>query len=103
MPYDELEKTFTGHIAELLSLPNVVGVAPGRKHRGGVAQDSLALVVLVTKKVPLEELPPGAVVPKVIDGIETDVLEIGDLRAVTGYEDQNPSPVPLATASDTAG
>lgn len=59
---------------QLLDLPNVVGTAGGKK-----------LLVLVTRKVPLSMLAAGAVVPDRVDGVETDVLEVGDIEALALY------------------
>lgn len=67
---------------DLLSKPNVVGVAVGYKESKGDTQGDLALVVLVNEKKPLAALDPEDVVPREIDGVRTDVYEIGYLRAL---------------------
>jgi len=56
---------------ELLRLPNVTGVGIGE--RGG----KRVIKVFVTHKVPESTLQQEDVVPKLIDGHETDVEEIG--------------------------
>lgn len=74
----------------LLALPNVVGVALGRKTVGGVETDQRALVVLVKEKLDAQALPVEALVPRAVHGVATDVREVGVIRA--------PEPVlPLAT------
>lgn len=57
--------------ADLMRLPNVVGVGLGTKAGQEV------ITVLVTKKVPLTQLQPHEIVPPVIEGYMTDVITIG--------------------------
>ena len=63
----------------LLALPNVTGVAVGRKRVDG--KDVVAIKVFVNKWVELERLNQEECVPKEIEGIPTDVEEIGRLLA----------------------
>jgi len=72
---------------ELLAKQNVVGVAVGPKESEGVLTGEMAVVVLVKEKVPLQALSASEVIPKHIDGVRTDVMAVGDLRAL-----QSPSP-----------
>lgn len=58
------------HEHRLLGKANVVGVGEGEDE----------IVVLVERKVPLEELEDEDVVDPVIDNVETDVVEIGHVR-----------------------
>jgi len=57
--------------------PNVNGVGIGKKGRKEVIK------VFVTHKVPEASLQPQEVVPKKLDGYETDVEEIGVITAQT--------------------
>lgn len=66
----------------IMGLPNVVGVGLGRKIRGGHDMGTEALVVLVETKVHRNALPANATVPAEIDGILTDVIQVGRLSAV---------------------
>lgn len=61
----------------LLSKPNVVGVAVGNKNESGEP----SVVVLVSQKKPLAALTAQDVVPSEVNGVKTDVLEIGYPRA----------------------
>lgn len=70
------------HQAELLSKANVVGVGIGYRTIGGQRTDDIALVVMVSKKVPSMELSPQDVLPDEIDGIPVDVQEVGTLTAL---------------------
>jgi len=65
----------------LFSLPQVVGVGHGLKEQGGVVTGSEAVTVLVTKKLPKEQLAAHELVPATIDGMPTDVIEVGCLKA----------------------
>lgn len=60
---------------QLMRLPNVNGVGIGAK--GGKE----VIKVFVTTKVPVSGLQPHEVVPKELDGYETDVEEIGVVTA----------------------
>ncbi|AIJ24343.1 hypothetical protein [Amycolatopsis methanolica] len=60
---------------------NVVGVGLGVKWRGGVPTGEAAAVVMVTQKIPREDLPERDLVPDEIAGLQTDVYSVGDLIA----------------------
>lgn len=67
----------------LRSLPGVVGVGIGAKRKAGVITGQEAVVIYVRKKLPLSELAPTAVVPQTLEGgVPTDVIEVGDVRAL---------------------
>ena len=70
------------HQTELLSKANVVGVGIGYRTIGGQRTDDIALVVMVSKKVPSMELSPQDVLPNEIDGIPVDVQEVGTITAL---------------------
>jgi hypothetical protein len=66
----------------ILALPNVVGLGIGRKVRATRITDQPCLVVMVRLKQPREVLGPEALVPPEVDGVPTDVIEVGELRAM---------------------
>ncbi|MHB1651432.1 MAG: hypothetical protein ACYCVD_03010 [Desulfitobacteriaceae bacterium] len=66
----------------LLSLPHAVGVGYGFKEVGGIKTNQEAIVVLVSKKLPPEQLADHELVPKIVDGMFTDVIEIGEFKAL---------------------
>jgi hypothetical protein len=68
-------------IRQLLSLTNVVGIGYGLKEITGQMTDQEAIVVMVSKKVPVSKLDKHHVVPKLIEGIVSDVIEIGHVSA----------------------
>lgn len=65
------------HEEELMRLPNVAGVGIGEK------ADRSVIKVFVTHKVPESALQPREIVPKTLEGYETDVEEIGVITAQT--------------------
>ena len=70
------------HEDDLLSKANVVGVAIGFRQKNGQSTDTLALVVMVSSKVPQSTLSPEDQIPVSIDGIPIDVQEIGEISAL---------------------
>jgi len=69
------------HKLEILAMPNVVGVGVGYKVSGRTKTSEISVIALVRQKVPRAGLEPEAVVPSQVDGVSTDVVEVGDLRA----------------------
>jgi len=67
-------------IKKLMAKPNVISVGRGIKLVGGTGTNVEAIIVGVKKKVPLEELKPGDVVPKAIGKDLTDVVEMGEIK-----------------------
>ena len=67
------------HEDDLLSKPNVVGVAIGFRQAGGQTTDTLALVVMVSHKLPQSTLDPADQIPLTLDGIPVDVQEVGEI------------------------
>jgi hypothetical protein len=65
----------------LLGKRNVVGVGLGYKISQGVVTGELSLVISVTRKTALAALASEDIVPKLLDGVKTDVVETGVLRA----------------------
>jgi hypothetical protein len=65
---------------ELMSYPNVVGLATGRCARGGKQSEEPCLLVFVERKRPEDDLEPGGVLPREIDGVPVDVVEVGTLK-----------------------
>ena len=68
--------------AELLRKANVVGVGVGYRRQRGQPTDTVALVVMVSRKLPREQLAPEDLLPRELDGVPVDVQEVGELRAL---------------------
>ncbi len=91
--WDEVATIKASHEESLLARPNVVGVGTGYKVRAGQIIKEPCVVALVRQKVPEAGLTPAALVPPEIGGIPTDVLEVGDLRALQARTDRwRPAP-----------
>lgn len=67
---------------ELLRKRNVVGVAVGYRESHGERTDEPAVAVLVEQKMPEAALTDDDMVPREINGVRTDVFEVGQLRAL---------------------
>jgi hypothetical protein len=79
--------------AEIMARPNVVGVGVGEKESAGQKTGETCIVVLVRVKLPVAGLAPEALVPAQIDGVTTDVIEVGELRALQARTDRwRPAP-----------
>lgn len=87
----------------LLAKPNVVGVAVGLKNSVG----DPSVCVLVERKVPVAALTAAETVPKEVDGVKTDVVEVGYLRAYDSprdrYRPEIPSGISIGHYKITAG
>lgn len=90
----------------ILGKPNVVGVGIGQKARGGKRAEQLCITVLVRQKLPIAALPEFGAVPGELEGVMTDVVAAGDLRAHNGRSARwrpIPAGVSLAHYQVTAG
>jgi hypothetical protein len=67
---------------KLLKLANVVGIGVGFKEKEGQLTDQIAIIVNVTEKKPLTELSAQDVIPPELDGVITDVQEVGQIKAL---------------------
>src|SRR5713101_7128784 len=63
---------------------NVVGFGVGEKLREGQGTGQLALMALVTHKVPRDALSEADLVPSNLQGMPTDVIEVGYPVALAG-------------------
>jgi hypothetical protein len=103
---DQIRSIMQTHKTSLMSRENVVGVGLGEKESHGHKTGELSVVVLVRQKKPLVGLGPNAIVPKQVDDVKTDVVEVGDIRAQQARTDRwRPAPggVSLGHYKITAG
>lgn len=61
---------------ELIAKPGVVAVDIAEKEKDGQKTGELSIVVFVEEKKPTSKLSKGAVIPKEIEGVKTDVQEL---------------------------
>ena len=91
----------------LFSRPNVVACGVGYKVTAAGPTDELSVVVSVTHKLPVAQLAESDMVPRLVDGIKTDVIETGTFRALQGPRDRwrpvIPPGVSLGHINVTAG
>ena len=91
---------------QLLDRTNVVAVGVGYKTTGGKKTDALGIVCSVKKKVAASQLPSADLVPATLDGMPTDVIETGIIRALQSpTEKHRPAPggVSIGHRDITAG
>ncbi|HKJ26751.1 MAG TPA: hypothetical protein VJ965_03855 [Anaerolineales bacterium] len=79
--YQRVKKIKETHQDALMKKANVVGVGIGLVQRGSHQTSQIALVVMVTHKLPRKALAPEDIIPKEIDGIPVDVQVTGIPRA----------------------
>jgi hypothetical protein len=77
----DIEDVRRRHEDELMALPNVVGVGIGEK------DGQPTIRVLVSRKVPSNTLRPDQLVPPILEGFKTDVLEAGSPAALGAASD----------------
>lgn len=65
----------------LMSKPNVVGVAIGYIREDGVAVEEMGIIVMVSQKLPDNQIPPKDRIPHELDGVRVDVQEFGSFQA----------------------
>ena len=89
---DEVRARLQDHSKGLLGRANVVATGAGYKIKSGKRTKKLSMVCSVAQKVPLESLAVSDRIPPEIDGVPTDVVETGVIRAlVTRTERQRPA------------
>ena len=79
---NEARQAKTLHQSSLLTKPNVVGVGVGFKETQGKTTDEVCVKVLVERKLAPVALKAEHLVPKSVNGIPTDVIQVGQLRAL---------------------
>ncbi len=76
------------HKEAILAKPNVLGVGTGFKTRNGKQLGDLCVIAMVSQKIPRAGLDPSALVPVEVEGISTDVIQVGFLRALQERTDR---------------
>lgn len=71
----KIESAMRKHEEQVMQLPNVTGIGIGKKAKKDVIK------VFVTQKLPESALQPHEIVPKTLEGYQTDVEEIGVVTA----------------------
>ena len=78
---------------QLLSRANVVATGIGYKVTAGEQTPTLSVICSVIEKIDLTGLPSRDRVPETVDGVPTDVIETGRIRALQSHTDRHrPAP-----------
>jgi hypothetical protein len=72
--------------------PDVVSVGIGYRHRAGQRTSQICIVVGVKKKLPADQVAAERLVPRRFAGVETDVIQYGEVRAYALTTRQRPCP-----------
>jgi len=95
MKLEEVKKKYE---KELLKKANVVGVMTSYKIKNEEKIDKLSIVCLVERKFPENELKKKDIMPKRIMGVPTDVIEVGEVRALQIDKKSKLRPCPMGTS-----
>lgn len=87
-----IEETKNKVSKKLLSKTGISGVAVGKKIVNGIPTNEDSIMVFVTKKMDKDAITKyGAssdIVPEEINGIPTDIIEVGDIKPQLGFKDK---------------
>ena len=64
----------------LLKARHVIGVGFGKKEKDGKKTEQDSIIIMVDKKVEAGQLSSQDLIPESIEGIKTDVVEVGELK-----------------------
>lgn len=78
----DIYKNLRENETRLLEKANVVGCGVGEKIKSGLSLGRICLKVYVQKKHPLNKLARIDVIPRSLSSVETDVEEVGKIRAL---------------------
>lgn len=76
----DILEIFRGLLANDQSENNIVGVGQGHKYVRGKNTGEEVLTILVKKKYREAELKRHTIIPRAINNVTTDVIEVGDIR-----------------------
>ncbi len=89
--YHEILKKYT---EKLLPLNHVVGVGYGKKIKDNIMTEEECIIVMVDQKLPEAELEKEDIIPQKLDGVKTDVQEVGEIRLLQIPRAQKFRPAP---------
>jgi len=88
---ERLTSVFNHHWRRLIQQDNVVGVGLGYKETKGRLTDRMSMVVLVRQKLPEAQLSRAELIPPTILSVETDIIEVGELVALSRVQKHRPA------------
>ena len=77
---------------DLLKKQNVLATGIGYKTSAGQKTPNISIICSVEKKLPKSQLSGADLVPSQVDGVTTDVIESGRIRAFAHVTRQRPAP-----------
>lgn len=77
-----VRESATQRLLEEERKPNVIGLGVGGKVKDGRITGEPSLMVLVTQKIPNEELRSEDRIPEMVEDVKTDVIEVGFPQAL---------------------
>ena len=79
---EQIKKVKDKYTNKILGYRDVVGIGIGYKTIEGKETEQLSIVISVKKKKFLNELKENEIIPEELDGIKTDVQEVGEIKAI---------------------
>jgi len=79
---EEVRKVKENHEKELMKKYGVTGCAVGYKYIEGKKTNRLCIICYVKEKKTKEKLKKKDMIPKLIEGIPTDIVESGEFQAL---------------------
>lgn len=86
-----------GVSSDQLGMENIQGIGIGLKNTAGAYTGDVVVKVFVREKAAVSRLDSAAAVPEQVNGIPTDVEEVGEIFAQT-YNRRYPRPVPCGVS-----
>lgn len=94
---------FTAEVEEgLVGFPNIVGSGLGVKQRDAATTETLCVKVYVREKLTAAQVAGESLIPEQIDGVPTDVEEVGDIAALSFKSRLRPVPGGVSSGNCTA-
>jgi hypothetical protein len=82
MSFEKAKKIKDRYKEYLMSLENVVSIGIGLKKVKGKVTEELSIIVGVSTKKPFNLLKKSDIIPSELDGIKTDVIQVGEISAL---------------------
>lgn len=79
---DEIVRICNEEYSKIIDYDNIVGLANGVKVVGGKNTGEKCIAIFVKEKLPTSALDPSKIIPKTINGIPTDVVQVGEIKAL---------------------
>ena len=80
--YNEIVRICNQEYSKIIDYDNIIGVANGTKVVGIKNTGEKCIAVFVKEKLPISSLDPSKIIPRTINGIPTDVVQVGEIKAL---------------------